>query len=181
MANETVLSSERIYDGKIISLRIDHVRLPDGDLHKREIVEHRGAVAMVALDEEEHIYLVRQYRSATQRVLLEIPAGTLEAGEEPLVTAERELQEEIGMFPASLEPLGTFYLAPGYSDERIHLFLARQLRPASLPADSDEDISVERMPLAEGLRLIDEGAVEDAKTIAGLLRVARYLKAKSAE
>ena len=178
MTQGTLLRSERLYEGHVINLRVDHVRLPDGLTVEREIVEHGGAVAIVPLDDEGHVYLVRQYRPAVGRNLLEIPAGGLKPGEEPVHCAERELQEEAGLFPGKLEPLGAFYPVPGYSSERIHLFLARELRPASLPGDADESITVERVSLAEVLERIDEGAIEDGKTIAGVLRVARHLVAK---
>jgi ADP-ribose pyrophosphatase len=173
-----LLRSDRLYEGDILNLRVDHVRLPDGVTVEREIVEHGGAVAMVPLDEEGYVHLVRQYRPAVERELLEIPAGGLEPGEKPVDCAERELQEEIGMFPGKLEPLGAFYPVPGYSSEYIHLFLASALRPASLLGDADEAITVERLALAELLKRIDDGAIQDGKTIAGVLRVARCLAAK---
>jgi ADP-ribose pyrophosphatase len=174
----TMQRSERLYEGRVLNLRVDHVRLPDGTTIKREIVEHGGAVAMVPLDDEGYVHLVRQYRPAVDRHLLEIPAGGLKPGEEPAHCAERELQEEIGMFPGKIEPLGAFYPVPGYSSEVIHLFLAGDLRPSTLPGDDDEEIAVERVALSELLRQIDQGAIEDGKTIAGVLRVARHLAAK---
>jgi ADP-ribose pyrophosphatase len=177
---ETLIRSERPYEGNILNLRVDHVELPGGLTVKREIVEHHGAVAMVPLDDEGSIHLVRQYRAAVESELLEIPAGRLEAGEDPHECAQRELQEEIGMFPGKLESLGAFYPVPGYSSERIYLFLARDLRPASLPPDADEEITVERVPLEEMLKRIDGDSIQDGKTIAGLLRVARHLEASGA-
>lgn len=174
-AQEEVLRTEQVYQGRILSLRIDHIRLPDGTTAQREIVEHGGAVAIVPLDDEDNVYLVRQYRAPVGRQLLEIPAGNLEEGEDPVQTAQRELQEEIGYFPGKLDSLGAFYPVPGYGTEALHLFLARSLTPSSLPADADESIEVERMPFQEALNLIDTGKMEDGKTIAGLLRVARYL------
>jgi ADP-ribose pyrophosphatase len=174
----TVQRTERLYEGRVLNLRLDHTRLPDGTTIKREIIEHGGAVAMVPLDDEDYVHLVRQYRPAVDRHLLEIPAGGLEPGEDPVRSAERELQEEIGMFPGKLEPLGAFYPVPGYSSEVIHLFLARDLRPSTLPGDDDEDIAVERVALDELLAQIDQGAIEDGKTIAGVLRVARHLATK---
>jgi ADP-ribose pyrophosphatase len=173
-----VQRTERLYEGRVLNLRIDHVRLPDGKIIRREIVEHGGAVAMVPLDDEGYVHLVRQYRPAVDRHLLEIPAGGLEPREEPIRCAERELQEEIGMFPGKLEPLGVFCPVPGYSSEVIHLFLAGDLRPSTLPGDDDEDIIVERVALNELLRQIDQGTIEDGKTIAGVLRVARHLAAR---
>lgn len=174
MTHEKIIRSERVYEGQILNLRIDYVQLASDKLHKREIVEHNGAVAIIAIDGDD-VLLVKQYRSAIKATLVEIPAGTLETGEEPVACARRELQEEIGMYPERLDPLGSFFPVPGYSTERIYLFLARQLRPSTLPPDADEDISVERMSFAESLKLIDQGEIQDGKTIAGLLRTARYL------
>lgn len=170
-----LIHSKRIYEGSVINLRVDLIRLAGGRTVEREIIEHGGAVAMVALDDEEHVYLVRQYRSPVARSLLEIPAGGIEVDEKPEQSAERELQEEIGFFPGKLEHLGAFHPVPGYSSELIHLFLARALRPSKLTGDPDEEITVERMPLAEALRQVDEGLIEDGKTLAGLLCVARIL------
>lgn len=172
---ETTLRSERIYSGRIVKLDVIDVRLPDGKETQREIIRHPGAVALVALDDEQRVLLVRQYRNAADKILLEIPAGTLHPDEAPLACAERELQEETGFRPGILEPLGGIYAAPGYTTEFIHLFLATDLSESRLAMDDDEFIEVERLPLADALAMIEQGVIADGKSVAGLLRVARRL------
>jgi ADP-ribose pyrophosphatase len=173
--NETIIRAETIYEGRVIRLALLDIQLPDGRLAKREAVQHPGAVAVVALDSEQHILLVRQFRTAAERVLLEIPAGTLEPGESPTACAERELQEETGFHPGRLEPIGGIYVAPSYTSEFIHLFLATDLTASRLESDADEFIEVERVPLTEALAMIERGDIVDGKSIAGMLRVARKL------
>jgi ADP-ribose pyrophosphatase len=168
-------SSQRIYQGKVVTFDILDVTLPDGKPAKRELIIHPGAVAIVPLDADENVYLVRQFRIAANQDLLEIPAGTLEPNEDPAACAERELQEEAGVKPASLQSLGGLFVAPGYTTEYIHLFLAQDLTPSELPKDDDEFIDVIKMPFTEALALIEQDAIRDGKTIAGLLRVARLL------
>lgn len=170
-----VLRSERIYEGSVLNLRVDHTRLTDGLEVRREIVEHRGAVAIVPLDGEDNVHLVRQHRPAVDLDLLEIPAGGLEADETPHDSARRELQEEIGMYPEKLDLLGSLYPVPGYGSEVLHMFLARDLRPAELTGDVDEDITVERVSLDTLVDWIDRGKITDMKTVAGVLWVMRYL------
>ena len=172
---ETVLHKEEVFQGRVINLSVLDVRLPDGTQSKRELVKHPGAVAMVALDDSNHALLVRQYRIAAQRVMLEIPAGTLRANEPPLKCAERELQEETGYRPGKLEAIGGMFVAPGYTTEFIHLYLATDLHESRLKMDDDEFIEVERVPLAEAMAMITRGDLIDGKTIAGLMIVARRL------
>ena len=172
---ETIVSSRLIYDGRIVKLEVYDVVLPNDNLTQREIVNHPGAVAMVPLDDEHNILMVRQFRLAANRVMLEIPAGTLEPNESPITCAERELQEEIGYKPGLLEPLGGIFVAPGYTTEFIHMFLATDLSESSLEMDSDEFIEVERIALADALNLIENGEIVDAKTATGILKVARRL------
>ena len=172
---ETTLRSERIYTGRIVKLDLLDVRLPDGKEARREIIRHPGAVAMVALDAEERVLLVRQYRNAADRILLEIPAGTLNPDEAPLACAQRELQEETGYYPGKLEPIGGIFVAPGYTTEFIHLFYATGLSESRLEMDDDEFIEVERVSMPEALDMIDRGVIADGKSVAGLLRVARLL------
>jgi ADP-ribose pyrophosphatase len=172
---ENVLSSEPIYEGKLISLDKEIVELPNGQTSLREIVRHPGAVAMVPLLPGNRVVMVQQYRLAADRVLLEIPAGTLNPGEDPRLAATRELQEEIGYKPGTLERLGGEYTAPGYTTEYIHLYLATDLTPSRLDVDDDEFLETVTLPLDEALRRIDSGVIEDSKTIIGVLRVARRL------
>lgn len=174
---ETRLTSERIYEGRILNLRRDKVRLPNGREASREVVEHPGAVAIIALDAEKNVYLVRQYRYPINRVTLEIPAGKLDAGEEPVACARRELAEEVGLAAAEWKPLLTFYSTPGFSDEVMHLFLATGLRPHREKADEDEFLEIVRVPLAEAATMALEGGIQDAKSITGILAVTRIWQA----
>ncbi|HLV34558.1 MAG TPA: NUDIX hydrolase [Spirillospora sp.] len=165
----------QIYSGRVVHLALHEIQLPDGSTAIRELIEHAGAAAVVALDEANHVLLVRQFRIGAHQHLYEIPAGILEAGEPPASCASRELQEEIGYFPGRLDALGGFYPTPGYTTEYIHLYLARDLSPAPLQQDHDEFIEVTRIPFGEALAMIERGEIVDSKTIIGLLRVARRL------
>ena len=170
---EQILRSEYLYRGSILKLRLDQVRLENQNIVAREIVEHPGAVAIVALDEQLRVLLVRQYRSAAARETLEIPAGTLKEGEDPALCATRELKEETGYSAVQWEPMGAFYSSPGFCTERMFLFLARQLTPGTATPDEDESITAEWLPLAQALDAIERGEIVDAKSIVGLLRVWR--------
>ncbi len=174
--SEEILHSQYLYRGHILKLRLDEVRLANTHIVAREIVEHRGAVAIVALDAEDRVLMVRQYRSAAARELLEIPAGTLEDGEDPALCATRELKEETGYMAALWEPLGYFYSSPGFSTERMYLYLARQLTQTEAAPEEDEAITVETVPLAEAMDQIERGQIVDAKSILGLLRVWKMLR-----
>jgi len=176
MSQERTLHSQRIYEGKIVNLRVDTVELPSGKKTKREIVEHGGCTAIVALDSEKNVLLVRQYRKAVERMLLEIPAGGIEPGEEPLEGARRELEEETGFSAERWEHLSVFYTSPGFCTEFMHLYLATELQPAERAADDDEHIEVIRVPLKKSLELIDSGEICDAKSIAGLLLALRKVR-----
>jgi len=173
---EKILNSEYLYRGHIVKLRLDQVRLPNQRVVAREIVEHRGAVAMVALDAQENVLLVRQYRPGAQREMLEIPAGTLEEGEDPALCAVRELKEETGYSAAQWESLGHFYSSPGFCTEKMYLFLARQLTIGTAMPEDDEAIALAPMPLAQAVQAIEQGEIVDAKTMVGLLRVWNRLK-----
>jgi ADP-ribose pyrophosphatase len=170
---EVTTSQEYIYFGRLINLRVDSVRLPDGMPARREIVEHRDAVAIVAVDEEGRVLLVRQFRLATEQELYEIPAGIMEEGESPEETARRELAEETGQTAGTLRRLTGFYTSPGFCNKYLHIFLATDLHPAPATPDADEDISLSRVPLADALSMIDTGDLRDAKTITGLLLATR--------
>ena len=169
--SEHTLSTQRIYSGRVVGLRIDTVRMPDGAVSQREIVEHGEAVVMVPIDAEGRVLLVRQYRKPIETSLLELPAGGLEPGESPEEGAMRELREETGCSAGKLESLGGFYAAPGYTEEYLHLFVATDLRHDPLAPDIDEMLQLEPIPLAEAVRLIETGDIRDAKSVAGLLRV----------
>jgi len=167
-----ILSSERPFKGNLINVRVDTVETAGGT-SMREVVEHRGAVLLIALDDYENVFMVRQYRHPVGHVLLELPAGTIDEGEQPEACAVRELREETGFRPRSLESLGGFFLSPGYSNEYIHLFLATGVEEAPLETGDEEDLRALRVPFDEALRLIDSGEIRDAKSIAALLLFAR--------
>jgi len=170
-----------LHRGRYLEFRIDTVARPDGSLRRREVAGHPGAVAIVAVDAEDRIVLVRQFRSATGHALLEIPAGTLEVDadgvvEDPLGAARRELEEETGLRAGSWTALSRFYTAPGFTDELMHLYLATGLAAVgagALPPDDDESIEVVRLALHDALAAVDRGEIVDAKSIVGILWVAR--------
>lgn len=165
------LGSEYIYQGKVVSLRVDSLKLPSGRISRREIVEHAPCVGIVALDPQGNVLLVRQMREAVGKELLEIPAGKLEPGENPSKCLERELQEETGYSAGKLESLGGFYTSPGFCSEYIHLYLASELRPSGRGPNPDEISEIVRIPLKQIPELISSGKVYDAKSVAGLLRL----------
>ena len=168
MAFET-LHSETKFTGRAFNVRCDQVRLPDGQTVTINVVEHIGSVAVVPVDAEGRIWFVRQYRHPAGQALLELPAGMVEAGEQPLACARRELREEIGMDCEQIEELGGFFLAPGYSTEYMHVYLARGLYRSPLPGDLDEFLSVEHIPAAQAVAMAQKGQIPDAKTLAALL------------
>lgn len=177
----TIVDQALIFQGKVFALRSDTLQDEDGQRHQTDYVLHGGSVGMIPVDASGQVLLVRQYRHPVGEKLLEIPAGTLEEGESPLTCARRELREEVGMSPGELIPLGATYLAPGYSSEKLHYFLALDLRPAPLPADQDEDLQVARHPWPEIERWLTSFALEDAKSVVGLHRARRWLLANSPE
>jgi 8-oxo-dGTP pyrophosphatase MutT (NUDIX family) len=166
-----VLSSQLVYAGRVVSMRVDEIALPQGGAARREVIEHPGAVVVVALDDEDRVYLVRQYRHAVRRFLLELPAGTLEPGEEPLAAAQRELREEVGLEAREWKSLGSFFSSPGFANEHLHAFVARDLIHTARDPDEDEDIAVVRYGRGELLRHLDE--IPDAKSLAALLLLHR--------
>ena len=169
---EKTLSSKYLYDGNIFKLRVDQVSLPNGKKSKREIIEHRGAVAIVPYDEEGNIICVKQYRKAVEQVVLEIPAGRLKEGENPEECARRELQEETGFYPAELKPVCSFYPAVGYSTEIIHIYKAEKLQKTSfMQRDEGEFIEIVKIPGKKEaiIDLIQKGDITDGKTIIGLM------------
>jgi len=168
---EKTLSSQQIYDGRAVKLRVETVAKPSGKTTTREIVEHSDCVAVVVLDSKNNAILVRQFRKAVGKILLEIPAGGIAPGEQPIACVRRELQEEIGYLPNKIDKLGGFYSAPGYCTEYLHLYVATHLIPSQLEAEDTEDIEVVRVPLSRIPELIASGEICDAKSVAGLLRV----------
>jgi ADP-ribose pyrophosphatase len=164
-----LIRSEAIYQGRTFKLRRDTVKLPNDRETKLDVVEHGGSVAMVPVDNDGSIVFVRQYRHPAGLDLLELPAGTRDGDEPPELCAAREMREETGLEAAHITRLGTFYLAPGYSTEFMHVFLATDLRPNPLPADADEFLKVERIPAREAMQMAERGEIQDAKSVAALL------------
>ncbi|MCL5046769.1 MAG: NUDIX hydrolase [Actinobacteria bacterium] len=166
---EKKLSSERIFEGRIISLKVDRVELPGGKVTTREVVEHPGAVAVVGLAPGERVVLVRQFRYPAGEEMLEIPAGGLHPGEDPGRAAARELEEETGLRAGKLTKLAEFFTTPGFTNEIMHLYLAEGLEGSKPNPDEDEFLEVEIWPLSDALEAVREGRIRDGKTIAGLL------------
>jgi len=171
---ERTVKTEPIFDGRVIKVRVDEVVLPNGEMSKREIVNHPGAVAIIAITDEGKIVLVEQYRKALERSIIEIPAGKLEPGEEPMMTARRELEEETGYGAQSFTFLQAFATSPGFADEVIHLFIAKDLYKIDNKADLDEDEFVEllEVSLEEAQQMIVDERIYDAKTAFAVLWLA---------
>lgn len=166
---ERTISSKRIYEGRIINLRVDEVEVSrNGHQAKREVVEHDSAVAILACDGEGRLLFVRQFRYPLGAELLEIPAGLMEAGEDPQEAAQRELREETGYRAKKWSKLPPIWTTPGFSDEKIHLFFVEDLEWAPLEQDEDEDISLVRMNEDEARSLLDSSEAQDAKTMFAL-------------
>jgi ADP-ribose pyrophosphatase len=166
--DEQLLSSQIVFSGRLLTVRIDSVRLPDGREATREVVQHPGAVAMVPRLGDDLI-LVRQWRQPLGRAMLEIPAGTLKPGEPHEACADRELREEIGYAPGRLTKLAAVALAPGYSSEVLQIYLAEDLIADRAAQDADEFVRAERVPMREAVRRAVAGDFDDAKTVAGVL------------
>lgn len=166
---EHTVDSRTVYQGRLLHVLEDAVRLPDGRTTAREYIRHPGAVMMVALTEEGRVLLVRQFRYPLRRHFIEIPAGKMEPGEAPLATAQREFREECGFDAASWQHLTTIHPCIGYSDERIELFLARQLTPAAAAPDDGEFLEVIRVPFDEALDWVREGRITEVKSVIGLM------------
>ncbi len=173
MAVEKVISTRYVFEGRAVNLRVDTVEEPDGRQTTREVVEHAEVICVVAVDAEGNLLLVRQYREAIGKELLEIPAGGIEPGEDPEAAVRREMAEETGYEPRQLEAMGGFYSAPGFCTEYLHLYLATDLVPHRLEAEDTAGIELVRVPAGEVFGLIQSGAICDSKSIAGLLT---YLK-----
>jgi len=166
---EKRLSSQQIYHGRGINVRVDTVEKPSGRKTTREVIEHSECVVVVPIDDQNNILLVRQYRYSVGKFLLEIPAGGIEPGEEPIDCVRRELQEEIGYLPRKIDKLGGFYAIPGYGTEYLYCYLATDLVPSRLVAEDTEGIELVRVPQNQTPQLIASGEICDAKSIAALL------------
>lgn len=168
---EKTLGQKRVFEGKIISLRVDDVELPNGEKSTREVIEHNGGACVVALTEDNEILLVKQFRYAYGKVITEIPAGKIEKGEDPLDCASRELIEETGYSAKNIELLGEVYPSPGYCGEIIYIYKASELTKRCQNLDADEFLDVIKMPLDEAYKMVINGDIKDSKTVAGILRV----------
>jgi len=178
--NEPTLSTRQIFQGKFISLQVDTVRLPDGKTATRELVKHPGAVALMALTEGRgKMLVVEQFRKAVEKVQVEIPAGKLEPGEDPLNAAKRELEEETGYKAGKLTLVHSFSTSPGFADEVVHLYLAEDLVPCKPQLDEGEFLTCEAITLEQAWQYIREGRICDAKTILSVYSWDRLLRAGS--
>jgi ADP-ribose pyrophosphatase len=166
------MSVQQIYKGRIVDLRLEDVDLPGGRSVKLEVVHHPGAAAIVAVDDRNEVVVIRQLRHAAGGFIWEVPAGTLAPGEAPAACARRELREEAGLLAGQWTALGSILTTPGFCDERIHLFLARGLSESAQQLDDDEVLDVGRIPMRRALEMVQDGAIEDAKSIAALYRAA---------
>lgn len=173
---EETVSSQLIFEGRVVKLRVDTVGMPDGRETTWEIVEHSDCVAIIAVDADDNVLLVKQLRKPVEKELLEIPAGGIDSGEDAVAAVRRELQEEAGYLPQKVERLGGFYSAPGYCTEYLHLYLASDLVPSALHAEDTDSISLIRVPVSQVLDLISSGTICDGKSIAGLLTFLEYRK-----
>ena len=175
---EKTLSAREVFRGRIVTVHVDEVSLPDGQTSVREIVEHTGGAAILPVDEEGNAYCVRQYRYAVGDALLEAPAGKLEPGEDPLICATRELGEETGFTAEEIIPLGAFWPTPGYCREQIHIYLALGLKKGEAHLDTGEFLDVEKYPLEELFEMTLDGRIDDCKTVMAILRAKLYLEGK---
>ncbi len=169
MIEEKTISSDRVYTGKTISLRVDTVEVPNRGYQKREIVEHNGAVGIVAITHDKKVILVKQFRKAIEKELWEIPAGKIEIGENPKECAIRELKEETGYSAENIKLIHKFYTSAGFSNQKIYIFLAENLIPGDTNFDEDEIIEVKEFNINDVYNMIERNEIEDAKTSIGVL------------
>jgi ADP-ribose pyrophosphatase len=170
------LERQHVFQGRIVDLSVDRVRLPNGNVCDLELIRHPGAAAVVPVDENGDVILVRQYRYAAGGWLVEVPAGKLDGGEAPEMCATREVEEETGFKTGRLSSLGWIWTTPGFTDERIWLFLATELTPSRSALQPDEILAVKRMPLAGAVDLALRGEIRDAKSVCALLRASHHLR-----
>ncbi len=175
MPDNPLIESKTIYKGRIVNLSVDKVELPNGRVCELEMIRHQGAAAVVPVDDDRNVLLVKQYRYASGGWLLEVPAGKLDGGEAPEICATREVEEETGFKPGRLIPMGWVFTTPGFTDEKIWLFLARNLEPSKQELQTDEVLTVEKMPFSDAFNMALKGEIYDAKSVCALLRAPRFL------
>ena len=168
---ERIISEETIFTGKVFTVKTRQVELENGKVQGREVVLHNGGAAILPVDDEGNVYLIRQYRIAFEEEVLEMPAGKLEKGEDPFEAAKRELSEETGFTAEKYTYLGHYYATPGFCSEKLHLYLAEGLTAGETHFDSDERLSVEKYKLDDLIKMIDNGEIKDAKTVIALQKV----------
>lgn len=172
---EKTVSTRDVFDGVVVKLRVDTVALPDGGSATREIIAHPGGVSVLAVDDDKNVFLVKQFRKPTEQVLLEIPAGKLEYGENPLEAGKRELSEETGAQAAEFIPLGYFYPTPAYCEEKTYMYLARHLTLKEQHLDKDEFLEVIKMPYDELYNMVINDEIIDGKTALAVLKAKRFI------
>ena len=168
---EKTVSTEEIFDGKVVKLRIDKVELPDGSLQTREVISHPGGVGVIAMDDDDNVLMVKQFRPGAKGVLLEIPAGKLEYGENPEECGRRELSEETGFIANEFSHLAKFYVTPAYCEEIINVYSAKNLVKTGQHLDDDEFLNVEKIPFDKLYEMVLAGEIEDAKTVIAVLKL----------
>ena len=166
---EKSIKSDTIYDGKILKLRVDTVELVNKKYSKREIVDHQKGVGIIAFDEDNKLWMVKQYRKAIDKVTLEIPAGLVESNELPIETAKRELQEEVGFYPEEISYLFDMHASPGFTNDKLSFFLAQNLVKSELEQDEDENVEASLYEVDDLYNMIENGELTDAKTIIAIL------------
>lgn len=176
---EKTVSSEKKFEGRIITVKLDKVEMPDGSLSSREIVEHPGGVGIVAITDNDEVIMVKQYRKPLEKAIYEIPAGKLDKGEEHRDCGIRELEEETGLRANSFEYLGFIYPSPGFTDEVTHVYLAKGLERGEAHPDDDEFLDVERIPLSKAVEMVMSNEINDAKTVFGILKYVNLCKNKA--
>lgn len=173
MLIEKQLSSENVFDGVLLHVYKDDIELPNGHKSVREYIKHQGAVCVVPVTDKMEVIAVKQYRYPIGRVTIEIPAGKLDAGEEPLEAAKRELSEETGVECADIEYMGGLYPSVAYTDEIIHMYVAKNLVYGQAHTDDDEFLNVVKIPLKDFVQMVMDGKIQDSKTMAAILKVGR--------
>ncbi len=174
--NEKTLSSKSVFDGKVLHITLDEIELPDGKKSKREVVNHPGGVTVAALDKENNLYFVKQFRYPYKEVVLELPAGKLEKGSTPLENGKRELLEETGAVGYSYMSLGQLYPSPGYTNEIIHLYACKVKSEGENKLDDGEFLNVEKIPLEKAVEMVLNNQIPDAKTQTAVLKTAMLIK-----